>query len=83
MPGLAVLLDHARAAHREWLTDTFAASLPAAPAARRQTINALHAATDVYTWKLLRRDLALGRPETIRTMTALVRGVLAHLAAQG
>ncbi|OHV36108.1 TetR family transcriptional regulator [Pseudofrankia sp. EUN1h] len=73
---LAGLLDDARAAHQRWLEETFAASLPATPAARRQTVNALHAATDVYTWKLLRRDLALSRPETIRTMTALVRGVL-------
>ncbi|MBL7498809.1 TetR/AcrR family transcriptional regulator [Frankia sp. CNm7] len=73
---LAVLLDHARAAHRNWLEEVFAARLPAAPAARRRAVNALHAATDVYTWKLLRRDLNLSRPETARTMTALVRGVL-------
>ncbi|MEX5710250.1 hypothetical protein AB1484_18560 [Parafrankia sp. FMc6] len=46
------------------------------PADRLRGINALHAATDVYTWKLLRRDLRLSRPETTQTMTALVRGVL-------
>lgn len=73
---LAVVLDHARAAHRGWLEDVFAADLPTAPAARRRAVNALHAATDVYTWKLLRRDLGLSRQETTRTMTALVRGVL-------
>ncbi|MBG0566395.1 TetR/AcrR family transcriptional regulator [Actinoplanes aureus] len=73
---LAVLLDHARAAHRGWLEDTFAQALPAAAAERRRAVNALHAATDVYTWKLLRRDLRLSRSETIRAMTALVRGVL-------
>jgi AcrR family transcriptional regulator len=73
---LAVLLDHARNAHRAWLEEVFAAGLPAASAARRRAVNALHAATDVYTWKLLRRDLRLSRPETTRTMTALVRGVL-------
>ena len=39
-------------------------------------INALHAATDVYTWKLLRRDLGLSRAETERTMVGLVNGVL-------
>jgi AcrR family transcriptional regulator len=73
---LAVVLDHARNDHRAWLEQVFAADLPAAPAARRRAVNALHAATDVYTWKLLRRDLRLSRPETTRTMTALVRGVL-------
>lgn len=73
---LAVLLVHARNAHRAWLEQVFAAGLPSASAARRRAVNALHAATDVYTWKLLRRDLRLSRPETTRTMTALVRGVL-------
>jgi AcrR family transcriptional regulator len=73
---LAILLEHARAAHRTWLEEVFAPHLPTAPAARRRGVNALHAATDVYTWKLLRRDLRLSRPETAHTMTALVRGVL-------
>ncbi len=43
---------------------------------RRRAINALHVATDVYTWKLLRRDLGLTRAETERTMVELVKGVL-------
>ncbi|OHV38967.1 TetR family transcriptional regulator [Parafrankia colletiae] len=73
---LAALLDHARAAHRTWLEEVFEPYLPSAPADRRRSLNALHAATDVYTWKLLRRDLGLSRPETTHTMTALVRGVL-------
>jgi hypothetical protein len=73
---LAVLMDQARATHQSWIETVFAAALPATPVARRRTINALHAATDVYTWKLLRRDLRLSREETTRTMTALVRGVL-------
>jgi AcrR family transcriptional regulator len=73
---LAVLLDEARAAHHKWLEEVFATRLPTAPAARRRSLNALHAASDVYTWKLLRRDLGLSRPETIRTMRALVAGVL-------
>ncbi|ABW15589.1 regulatory protein, TetR [Parafrankia sp. EAN1pec] len=73
---LATLLEHARAAHRTWLEEVFAPHLPTAPADRLRGLNALHAATDVYTWKLLCRDLHLSRPETTRTMTALVRGVL-------
>jgi hypothetical protein len=73
---LALVLDHARAAHRNWLEEVFANRLPAAPDARRRSVNALHAATDVSTWKLLRRDLNLSRPETTGAMTALVRGVL-------
>src|SRR5262245_30389552 len=54
--SLASLLDDARAGHRAWLERIFAGGLPRPPAARRHAVNALHAATDVYTWKLLRRD---------------------------
>jgi hypothetical protein len=32
--------------------------------------------TDVYTWKLLRRDLRLSRSETESIMGDLVRGIL-------
>ncbi len=74
--GLAHLLDEARAAHRTWLEEVFADRLPTAPAARRRSLHALHAASDVYTWKLLRRDLRLSRAETVRAMAALVVGVL-------
>lgn len=73
---LAVLLDQARQAHAGWLVEVLGEELPTAPAPRRLAVHALHAATDVYTWKLLRRDLRLSRADTTRTMTALVRGVL-------
>jgi AcrR family transcriptional regulator len=73
---LASLLEQARAAHHAWVEEIFATALPTSPVTRRRAINALHAATDVYTWKLLRRDLRLSREETTRTMIALVRGVL-------
>ena len=73
---LAVLMDQARAAHQEWLQEMFGDRLPTPPAVRRQAVHALHAATDVYTWKLLRRDLRLSRTETEKTMVDLVVGVL-------
>ena len=74
--GLASLIDDARAVHQEWLRHVFGQWLPADLGAGRRFVNALHAATDVYTWKLLRRDLGLGRAETERTMTDLVHGVI-------
>lgn len=73
---LAPLLDEGRASHRQWLGRVFAFGLPPQAADRRRVINALHAATDVYAWKLLRRDLGLSRAETERTMVGLVNGVL-------
>lgn len=74
--SLAPLLDDARAGHQTWLERIFADLLPRPRIERRQAINALHAATDVYTWKLLRRDLRLSRRQTERTMVELVRGIL-------
>ncbi len=76
MSTLAVLLDDARRGHQEWIVRMFGASLPTSQAARRHAIHALHAATDVYVWKLLRRDLHLSRGETERTMVDLVVGIL-------
>ena len=76
LANLAALLDDARQGHQRWLIDMFGDRLPTTPAARRRAVNALHAATDAYTWKLLRRDLGLSRPETEKIMADLVVGVL-------
>jgi AcrR family transcriptional regulator len=72
LPTLAALLDDARTNHRQWLVTMFGAWLPTDRRTRRRTINALHAATDVYAWRLLRRDLHLSRAETERTLVDLV-----------
>jgi hypothetical protein len=54
----------------------FGEALPTSRVARRRAVHALHAATDVYTWKLFRRDLRLSRAETEKLMADLVVGVL-------
>ena len=69
-------LEQARANHQGWLAEVFADSLPTDPGERRRTLAALHAATDVYTWKLLRRDLGHGRRAAQRIMTEMVRAIL-------
>lgn len=76
IPAVASMLVRARAYHQEWLAEMFAADLPATGARRRETLAALHAATDVYTWKLLRRDLGLSRRATSDTMTRTVTALL-------
>ena len=73
---LAALLDEARRGHQTWIETMFGPALPAARADRRRAVRALQVATDVGTWKLLRRDLHLSRPETERTMLDLVVGIL-------
>jgi AcrR family transcriptional regulator len=76
LPLLATLLDGARAQHQQWIVAVFGDGLPTSPAARRRAVHALHAATDVYTWKLLRRDLHLSRTETERIIVDLVVGII-------
>jgi AcrR family transcriptional regulator len=76
-PALKPLTDYGRACHRAWLAEHFAPFLAAAdgrvPEAR---LDALVVATDVYVWKLVRRDM--GRtPEELRiVMHNLIRGAL-------
>jgi AcrR family transcriptional regulator len=74
--SLTPLLDEARAGHQAWLERIFSDGLPKASAPRRRAIHALHAATDVYTWKLLRRDLRLSRHDAERIIADLVHGIV-------
>jgi AcrR family transcriptional regulator len=74
--SLAPLLNAARAGHQAWLETIFSDGLPKGTAARRRAIHALHAATDVYAWKLLRRDLRLSRDEVERIIVDLISGIV-------
>jgi hypothetical protein len=74
--SLAPFIEAARQSHRVWLEEIFGPEMPSDAKERRRALNALHAATDVYTWKLLRRDLGVSRLETERTMARLVAGAL-------
>ena len=70
-------LEYARRYHREWLREMFAPQLShLAPTEQDRRMTALYAATDIYLWKLLRRDLKLDRARTRETFSRLVRGVL-------
>ena len=77
LPLLHRALTEARQLHRDRLRTTFGTQLQRfAPAERERRLTALYAATDVYLWKLLRRDLNLDRPQTEATFSRLVQGVL-------
>ncbi|HZM95923.1 MAG TPA: TetR/AcrR family transcriptional regulator [Vicinamibacterales bacterium] len=78
--SLAAMLEGARASHQVWLEHIFSERLPTRHSARRHAIHALHAATDVYTWKLLRRDLRLSRETTERIMLDLANGALDRIS---
>ena len=78
-PALKPLLDRGRAAHRAITAQTFARWLePLTEPDRRRTLDALVLATDVYAWKLARRDIGRSREETAILLRRLVDAVLAQ-----
>jgi AcrR family transcriptional regulator len=76
-PLIAALTESGKRLHRAWVSEVFAARLPAEPAAREALLDQLVVATDVYAWKLLRGDRHLPATvvrERMRAMTdALLR----------
>lgn len=67
-------VEGGRRYHWSWVERTFAPLLEGLRgAARKRRIAALVAVTDVYTWKLLRRDLALSRADTEQVIVDLIR----------
>jgi hypothetical protein len=77
LPLLHKMMERGRMGHRAWLRRTFGPYLTHLDsAARKQRINELYAATDVYLWKLLRRDLNVGKQQTADAFRHLVLGVI-------
>ena len=62
--------------HRRWVR-TVLHPEPRDPERAEEIVDLLVVATDVYTWKLLRRDRGLTRAETLNRIRALVAAVLA------
>jgi AcrR family transcriptional regulator len=81
--AVAAALDEARADHQAWLAEIFGDRLPRGAAECRRALAALHAATDVYAWKLLRRDLGMGRRATQQVMTEMVEAIAAAWPRDG
>jgi AcrR family transcriptional regulator len=67
------ITERGRQAHRDWVDTVFA---PQLGGGRHVDVDLLVVATDVYTWKLLRRDRGLDRHQTERLMLRLVEAVL-------
>jgi AcrR family transcriptional regulator len=86
-PPIRAQTDRGRMLHREWVSRTFAPLLAGTAGAERERLQAqLIAITDVYVWKLLRRDLKLERPQAelaLREMIAGLQGRIEQSHAQG
>ncbi len=85
-PMLTHLLSAGRIDHRAWLADVFAPWLKSlSPKARKERVDALYAATDVYIWKLFRRDFGYDAATTkalvLQTVLALL-GDAAHATSR-
>ena len=67
VPSVPPMLAVGRKGHREWVEAMFDAP---------EVTAELLVATDVYTWKLLRRDQGLSRRKTAASMRRLIEGIL-------
>jgi AcrR family transcriptional regulator len=73
---IRAVTDDGRRFHARWVEEVFAPYLPFCRAARDERLALLVVATDIYTWKLLRRDQGASRAATEQRMERLVRAVL-------
>lgn len=69
--------------HRAWVAEVFDPYLEGlSPAAKEEFVDLLVVATDVYTWKLMRRDRGHSRSLTERRMNTLVTALLSAAAEE-
>jgi AcrR family transcriptional regulator len=62
--------------HRTWVIEVFEPHLSHDRERRDELVDLLVVATDVYTWKLLRRDRSLSRAQTEHRINTLVSALL-------
>jgi AcrR family transcriptional regulator len=78
-PALEPVLELGRSEHRRWVSRAFAEPLRnLKPPARQHALDALVIITDVYTWKLLRRDMGRSVAETAATLKILIQPITAQ-----
>lgn len=70
------VLKVGRNEHRRWVSEAFSQELrKLEPPARQRALDALVIATDVYTWKLLRRDMRRSAQETAQAIKNLIQAI--------
>jgi AcrR family transcriptional regulator len=73
VPAVRTALAAGRAGHRAWVERTFPGALAGLSGrARERRLDLLVVATDVYAWKLLRRDRGLSAAATASALAELV-----------
>ena len=75
-PALRSPLEFGRRAHRAWIADRFAAALEGLEDEHRERqITRLVVATDLYTWKLVRRDFGHSQDEAAELIAGMVNRI--------
>jgi AcrR family transcriptional regulator len=75
-PAVGPVLEIGRGEHRRWAASAFAEALrELEPSARQRALDSLVIVTDLYTWKLLRRDMGRSVRETAATIKNLIESV--------
>ncbi len=71
--ALRPLLAHGRREHRTWVAERFGSTQNCLNKLERERqITRLIVATDIYTWKLLRRDLGKSQDEVLYLMVGII-----------
>jgi len=75
--ALKEVLDFGRSEHRRWVSGAFEESLGTLDEEQRErSLDALIIATDVYSWKLLRRDMKRSLESTAKAMRSLIEATI-------
>lgn len=82
IPMVTAMAEKGRALHTTWVARVFGPLVRRDADRRREDLALLLVATDVYTWKLLRRDQGLSAAQTARAVRRLVEPILARRAGQ-
>jgi AcrR family transcriptional regulator len=76
-PLITQAVEAGRRFHQQWVRDIFSPALPgSSPVGRRRALHQITAATDLYVWKVLRRDLGLDERDARATVAGLVEAVI-------
>jgi AcrR family transcriptional regulator len=78
--ALRSLLAQGRHEHRAWVAERFGSARSALSAIERERqITRLIVATDIYTWKLLRRDLGKSQDEVLALMVGIINNEIGEV----
>lgn len=76
-PEFKKSLDMGRVFHKGWINDAFEIHIARRPPQERVALyHALLATTDIYVWKILRRDEALGFDDAVATVVLTLKSLI-------